>query len=232
MRTDESSFPISRLLSVAAALSLICLASPASGQFVPPACSPPGPFQDVPDTHPFCAWIQQLANDQITSGCGGSNYCPDSSVTRAQMAVFLERAMRGTVAWNPDSARKYYLTTTTQDGAGADTACAAGYHFASLWEIFDTASLKYNATLGFTNADSGQGPPTEQTGWVRTGYSSDGSNTAGRGNCFGWDTISGGAFGTYAGPGTAWLNPATVVNPWAANVATCDQPRRSWCVQD
>jgi hypothetical protein len=35
------------------------------------------------------AWIEQLAAEGITSGCGGGTYCPEDSVTRAQMAVFL-----------------------------------------------------------------------------------------------------------------------------------------------
>ncbi|GEM_PF-3003729 len=36
-------------------------------------------------------WIEQLATEGITAGCGGGNYCPDNSVTRAQMAVFLTK---------------------------------------------------------------------------------------------------------------------------------------------
>jgi hypothetical protein len=30
----------------------------------------------------------------ITQGCGGPNYCPSLSVTRAQMAAFLVRAFK------------------------------------------------------------------------------------------------------------------------------------------
>jgi hypothetical protein len=40
-------------------------------------------------------WIEALKNDGITSGCGNGNYCPEASVTRAQMAVFLLRARYG-----------------------------------------------------------------------------------------------------------------------------------------
>jgi hypothetical protein len=233
MRNDESPFLMSRLLSVAVAVSLVCLASAASGQsFIPPPCTPPGPFLDVPDTHPFCAWIQQLANDQITAGCGGGKYCPDSSVTRAQMAVFLERAMRGTATWEPDRARKYYLTTTTQDGAGADTACAAGYHFASLWEIHDTTPLKYNTTLGHTSADGGQGPPGEFEGWVRTASVPDGSGTIGRANCMTWTTNDAGSSGTIIWLSTVWNAATTVVSPWTGNVRNCSLPDASWCVED
>jgi hypothetical protein len=48
-------------------------------------------FTDVPSTYWDAAWIEALAADGITSGCGSGNYCPESSVTRDQMAVFLVR---------------------------------------------------------------------------------------------------------------------------------------------
>jgi hypothetical protein len=40
-------------------------------------------------------WIEELASLQITGGCGNGNYCPGSSVTRAQMAAFLLKASNG-----------------------------------------------------------------------------------------------------------------------------------------
>ena len=43
-------------------------------------------------THPFCGFIERLADDGITGGCGGGNFCPDAPVTRAQMAVFMASA--------------------------------------------------------------------------------------------------------------------------------------------
>ncbi len=46
-------------------------------------------FSDVSTGYWAAAWIKQLALEGITSGCGGGNYCPDDSVTRAQMAKFL-----------------------------------------------------------------------------------------------------------------------------------------------
>jgi hypothetical protein len=58
--------------------------------YVPPAAS--GVFSDVPTSHWAAKWIEQLASEGITSGCGGGNYCPESNVTRAEMAVFLVRA--------------------------------------------------------------------------------------------------------------------------------------------
>jgi hypothetical protein len=52
-------------------------------------------FGDVPPTHPFRQYIEAFYNAGITSGCSNSPmlYCPDSPVTRGQMAVFIERAL-------------------------------------------------------------------------------------------------------------------------------------------
>ena len=58
--------------------------------YVPPAAT--GIFEDVPVSYWAAAWIEQLAAEQITSGCGTGLYCPGSQVTRAEMAVFLVRA--------------------------------------------------------------------------------------------------------------------------------------------
>jgi hypothetical protein len=55
----------------------------------PPACAPPNTFNDVPETSPFCRWIEELAARGVVSGCGGGNYCPTDPVTREQMGVFL-----------------------------------------------------------------------------------------------------------------------------------------------
>jgi len=58
--------------------------------YVPPPCD--GDFDDVPCPSQFADWIEQLAAEGITGGCGGANYCPQSTVTRGQMAVFLVKA--------------------------------------------------------------------------------------------------------------------------------------------
>ncbi len=54
-----------------------------------------GSFPDVPTSNLFYAFIENLFHNGITGGCGGGNYCPSSSVTRAQMAVFLLKAKHG-----------------------------------------------------------------------------------------------------------------------------------------
>jgi glucose/arabinose dehydrogenase len=55
----------------------------------PPSVGVTSGFNDVPTNYWAAGWIKQLAAEGITSGCGDSNYCPESPVTRAQMAVFL-----------------------------------------------------------------------------------------------------------------------------------------------
>ena len=52
-------------------------------------------FIDVPPSHPFFDYVETIAELGITSGCGGAYYCPDATVTRAQMAVFLLKAKYG-----------------------------------------------------------------------------------------------------------------------------------------
>ena len=58
---------------------------------------PPGTatFNDVPTTHPFFQYVEALAASGVTGGCQASPplYCPDSPLTRGQMAVFLAKAL-------------------------------------------------------------------------------------------------------------------------------------------
>ena len=59
-----------------------------------PGYSPPaaaGVFNDADLSYWAVHWIEALAAEGITSGCGNGNYCPEDAVTRAQMAVFLVR---------------------------------------------------------------------------------------------------------------------------------------------
>jgi S-layer family protein len=55
----------------------------------PPPCAPPNLFSDVPETSPFCRWIEELALRGVVGGCGSGRYCPTAAVTREQIGVFL-----------------------------------------------------------------------------------------------------------------------------------------------
>jgi hypothetical protein len=76
-----------------AQMAVFLLKAEHGSSYVPPACT--GVFGDVPCPSTFANWIEQLAAEGITGGCGGGNYCPSNSVTRAQMAVFLLKAEHG-----------------------------------------------------------------------------------------------------------------------------------------
>jgi glucose/arabinose dehydrogenase len=66
----------------------------AMGNFSPTP-SPSGMFTDISGGDPFKPFIEELYNAGITSGCSTSplRYCPSLPITRAQMAVFIERAL-------------------------------------------------------------------------------------------------------------------------------------------
>ncbi len=55
----------------------------------PPAAT----FSDVPLSHPASQVIEALAASGVSQGCGGGKFCPDDPVTRAQVAMFLARAL-------------------------------------------------------------------------------------------------------------------------------------------
>jgi hypothetical protein len=134
--------------------------------------------------------------------------------------------------------RQYYLTTTLHNGAGADGTdgngagvCASGYHFASLWEIMDPSNLKYDTALGLMRDDSGEGPPTYlASGWVRTGYDSSISTTAGSGNCNVWAGTSGN--GTYASLSNQWTAGLEDIHVWEVGSNSCGGALYVWCVED
>ena len=50
-------------------------------------------FNDVSTSYWAFREIEALANSGITTGCGAGNFCPDDTLTRAQMAAFLARAL-------------------------------------------------------------------------------------------------------------------------------------------
>ena len=55
-----------------------------------------GCFEDVPESHIFWPYIEAIKELGITVGCNppeNTRYCPDDTVTRAQLATFLARAM-------------------------------------------------------------------------------------------------------------------------------------------
>jgi hypothetical protein len=94
-------------------------------------------FDDAPSSYPFFKWIQKMWELGITSGCGPSAYCPDSPVTRGQMAVFIIRTRLGpTAAFNypPDAlfndtiGNGFYSWIQKMGQLGITAGCAAGQY--------------------------------------------------------------------------------------------------------
>lgn len=57
----------------------------------PALAAPCAGFADVQDTDSFCTAVEWLKNRSITLGCAATLYCPGAAVSRAAMALFLNR---------------------------------------------------------------------------------------------------------------------------------------------
>jgi len=73
-----------------AQMAVFVLKAEHGSAYAPPACT--GVFADVPCPSTFADWVEQLAAEGVTAGCGGGNYCPNDPNIRGQMAVFLVKA--------------------------------------------------------------------------------------------------------------------------------------------
>ena len=71
-----------------AQMAVFLLKAKHGSAYAPPPAA--GVFADVPVSSNFAPWIEELAAEGITAGCGGGNYCPDAPNTRAQMAAFID----------------------------------------------------------------------------------------------------------------------------------------------
>lgn len=76
-----------RLFKLCAAFSLFLLPAAASAD----PCAGASPFADVAPGASYCTNTEWLANRKITLGCDATNFCPDLPVTRAAMALFMNR---------------------------------------------------------------------------------------------------------------------------------------------
>ncbi|HTO75205.1 MAG TPA: S8 family serine peptidase [Thermoanaerobaculia bacterium] len=78
--------PISR-----AAAAVFLLRGMHGPTYKPPAAKG-NVFSDVPLGTFLGSWIEELAAEGVTSGCGGGNFCPGDLVSRGEMSAFLSRA--------------------------------------------------------------------------------------------------------------------------------------------
>ena len=166
----------------------------------------------------------------------------DLALAAVALATILA-GLIGALVWSPGQAvasptqaqrpdpLQYYLTTDPYYGDQVLSACARGFHTASLWEILDTSNLRYNTRLGYTRPDSGYGPPA-MGGWVHTGSESGSATTPGTGNCQAWTSDSASDYGTYASLPGSWTAGSEDLLGWAAGTVNCSNTVRVWCVGD
>ena len=117
-------------------MAVFLVRSKRGASFVPPAAV--GLFADVAAGYWAAPQIEQLYTDGITTGCAGSplRYCPESLVSRAEMAVFLLRAKYGALYVPPaptgtlfsDVPAGYWAAAWIEQLAaeGITTGCGAG----------------------------------------------------------------------------------------------------------
>ncbi len=100
-----------------AQMAVFLLRAKYGSAYIPPAAQG-NVYEDVPATYWAAAWIEQLASEGITAGCGSGNYCPETPITRGQMAVFLLRAKHGS-AYTPPPAIGVFADVPTGHWAAA-----------------------------------------------------------------------------------------------------------------
>ena len=94
----------------------VFLLKAARGAAIPPACT--GAYNDVACPSLFADWVEELGATEITAGCNDAPplYCPSEMATRAQMAVFVLKAARGSAYTPPPCA-----------GVFEDVPCPGGF---------------------------------------------------------------------------------------------------------
>ena len=126
-------------------------------------------FADVDGAHPHAAFIERFAELGVTRGCGdGTNFCPDDTVTRFQMAALLSRAFD--LAEGPDpgfgdvSSDAWYLADVAKLAAsGITVGCGDGTNFCPETSVTRAQMATFLArALESAEEDSGDGDDTEQ----------------------------------------------------------------------
>ncbi len=129
-------------------------------------CDPNSPtaqslFADVQVSDFFCRHVHYLFAQNITSGCAPGLYCPYNTISRAQMAIFIARAITGgtipSTYTDPNTGRSYHCT----DGLPnfftdvPDTAvyCSAVHY---LWARGVISGCAANRYCPFSSVNRGQ----------------------------------------------------------------------------
>jgi hypothetical protein len=179
--------------------------------------------------------VASLVKGSVARGNNGSGYALNAASSKYQGNVSTGNGQSDVCGGGICTQhRRYYLTKTNHNGATALTACAAGFHMASLYEIIDTAVLRYDTSLGKkASGDTGLGPPHVFYGWIRTG-SLPGGTGIGSANCLFWTSNASTELGTVVRTDSNWGTLQAIrISPWQSFVYSCDSLTNGvWCVED
>jgi hypothetical protein len=94
-----------------AQMAIFLLRGSHGSSYLPPACDPATQrFADMPSSSAYCPWVEELAREGITGGCGNGNYCPNDPILRQQMAVFISRAKMSNFYTPPSTGVVHHFT--------------------------------------------------------------------------------------------------------------------------
>lgn len=79
-------------------------------------------FSDVPSNAFYHSDVTWLANTGITAGCGGTKFCPESPVTRGQMAVFLHKMVNRPRTGHFSCDGSSFVATASDTGFGTNVS--------------------------------------------------------------------------------------------------------------
>ena len=129
-------------------------------------------------------------------------------------------------------ARRFYLTPGALPGNQALTACDAGFHMASRWELQQLSTLRYDASRGFVHgglSDQLPGPPSNEAGWIRVGMPPLVSNSPAFANCNAWQSGSNADYGTFA---NLIASEPTLAGSFTLGATRCNISFNVWCIED
>jgi hypothetical protein len=118
--------------------------------------------------------------------------------------------------------RLFYVTPGLFAGNQVLTACASGYHLASIWEIRDPSNFAYDTRRGLRNASYQAGPPAFLEAWLDDGQEPNVNH-----DCTGW-TDSSGSFGRTAYLGIHYAGPVF----YELAQTDCGEEHHVWCASD
>ena len=197
---------------------------------VPPSTNDPAAAANV--QAPQAPGADQVAQPQE---CGDLLATTNGECIAAdEVGAALPGSPTGGIATAGGAGRLVYLTDANYYPDQALTACAAGYHMASLWEILDVSNIvyAYNHPAAHTKADSGNGPPSFWNGWVRTGNASSNSDVTGTGNCLAWTSRSASDYGVSVRLSRTWVTAPGDIFTWDATTFACSFTGPVWCAKD